>query len=600
MTTAGTSSDKKTLIALARQGANAAGLDAGQVAAALSAGDYFAVLELLIPQRPSLPANVVAELREPLEALLRIKAYSHPATLGETVPVVFGTGGHRGEIGRGLTLAHVHAITTALVQLIAEMAPAERERHFGAAELSVVQEKGIVIGHDNRLFNPSFSFYVGHLLEDAGFRVRYAGRVSSPELSRVVPLRGWAGSVNFTPSHNPFRYGGIKINPADGGLAGNDITDPLEEMANRNLDESAKEKWPAPGELESLIEAQAGRIERVDVHTPYLEALDAHPVVRLADLCRELGELPAEGSVRWVVDPVWGAAVPVYQRIQQRMGEGIMTLIHTEDDPYFGGQTTEPNPQTLSDALDVMRDDPARFKVAIRNDPDGDRGLVGDDGGAIKMNRYAALVMRYLYDMGQAGDLVTTIPTSHFGPDYARSRGSRVHLTPTGFKNFRPFLQGGGTMLAYEESDGLTIGGHSLDKDGVMAGLLALRIVLHYGRSLSDLLNDIEAELGPYYWEQKTFMIDIPAREAKQKLTRLADYRPGQEIGGAGHTRTIAEVNTDDGYKFTFDDGSWLMMRPSGTEPKLRIYAETRSSPEETRALCEMGEKLARDAIHAA
>ena len=113
-------------------------------------------MELLIPARPRMPEKVVTQVREPLEALLRIKAYSHPAVLGETVPVVFGTGGHRGEIGRGLTLAHVHAITTALVQLIAEMAPAERERHFGAAEVSGVQEKGMVIGHDNRRFNPSF------------------------------------------------------------------------------------------------------------------------------------------------------------------------------------------------------------------------------------------------------------------------------------------------------------------------------------------------------------------------------------------------------------------------------------------------------------
>jgi phosphomannomutase len=173
-----------------------------------------------------------------------------------------------------------------------------------------------------------------------------------------------------------------------------------------------------------------------------------------------------------------------------------------------------------------------------------------------------------------------------------------VHITPTGFKHFRPFLQRGGTMLAYEESDGLTIAGHSLDKDGVVTGLLALRIVLHYRRSLSDLLAEIEREIGKYHWEQITFVIDISAREALKKLAKLAEYQPGRKLQADGRTYTLVAVDAQDGYKFFFEDGSWVMMRPSGTEPKVRVYAETRESPAATRTLSELGKRLALEAIH--
>ncbi len=580
-----------------RKSAAEAGLEGERVEAALGARDDFALLELLIPRRDRLPAEVVAELRGALEALLKFKVYAHPTELGARVPIVFGTGGHRGEIGLGLTLAHVHAIVTALVEQIEAMSPEERRIHCGAPDLDEVRERGFTIGHDNRLFNPEFSCYAAHLLREAGFHVRYAGIVSTPELSRVVVHLGWAGAINFTPSHNPFRYGGIKTNPADGGLAGPELTEPLAVLANRNLERLAEESWPDFDTLEALIDRERERVERVDVHTPYLECLDAHPVLRLGELCATLKELGQAGRLRWVVDPVWGASVPVYRRILERVGEEALTLLHTEDDPYFGGQTTEPNEQTLSDALGVLADDPAEFKVAIRNDPDCDRGLVGDDGGAIKTNRFAALVMRYLIDSGAAGDIATTLPTSHFGPDYARARGGAVHITPTGFKHFRPFLKTGRTMLAYEESDGLTIAEHSLDKDGIVTGLLALRIVLHYGKSLGELLGEIEAELGRYHWEQLTFTIGISAREALQRLARLAEYRPGRRIEANGRAYTLAEVNAEDGYKFVFEDGSWVMMRPSGTEPKVRIYAETKESMEATHELTKLGQAIALEAI---
>ena len=276
-----------------------------------------------------------------------------------------------------------------------------------------------------------------------------------------------------------------------------------------------------------------------------------------------------------------------------------MTLIHTEDDPYFGGQSTEPSADTFADAEAVLRADPARFKVAIRNDPDGDRGLAGDEAGGIKMNRFAALVMRYLIDIGAGRDVVTTLPTSRFGVDYARSRGKTVRLTAVGFKNFRPHLLDKGTMVAYEESDGLTIAGHTLDKDGVLAGLLALRIVLHYRRPLSELLAEIEAETGPYHYRQVSFPVDVLAEKVREKLQRLRAIKPGAKLGPEGLRRTVAEVNSEDGFWFAFEEGGWILMRPSGTEPKVRIYAETRTSEAATLELCELGKAVALEALHA-
>ncbi len=578
----------------AGRAAGAPGETLGQV----RAGDAFALLEWLVPRRGSLPGAAVQSVTAAAEALLRHRIFVHPgAGGGRVVPVVFGTGGHRGVIGAGLTLLHVHVIVTALLRAIAAQTPAQRAEHFGTAELAEVKRRGFVIGHDNRLFNPEFSFFAASLLREQGYTVRYAGRVTSPELSLLVPLRGWAGSLNFTPSHNPFRWGGLKLAPADGGLAGGDLTDPLAAEANRLLQATLPANWPRPERLEARIAAEAQRIETVDVHDTYLDRLNVHPVVRLADLIAKVRALPAGRRLAFVADPVWGAAVPVYQRLQRRMGADVLRLLHTEVDPYFGGQVTEPNEHTLAEAVELLKGSPAAAKVAIRNDPDSDRGLVGDAGGAIQMNRFAALVYRYLGDTGQRGDLVTTLPTSQLGPDYARAHGGKVILTPTGFKNFRPYLKGGKALMAYEESNGITIRGHTLDKDGVLAGLLAVRIVLHYGRPLGELIAELEREQGRYFYRQETFVIDLSAAEAHERLKKLGTLKPGDAFQVGARALPIRAVNAEDGYKLTLDDGAWVMMRPSGTEPKVRVYAETRQSEQATQELCGAARKLALAAI---
>ncbi|MDH5751070.1 MAG: hypothetical protein OEZ59_01460 [Deltaproteobacteria bacterium] len=561
--------------------------------------DWFSVLEWLVPRRGELPPEQEREIFAQTELLLRHQAYGYPppGRDGGVEPVVFGTGGHRGQIGRGLTMLHVHVIITALINTIADLPPADRELHFGSPDISEIRRKGFVLGHDNRLFNPEFSFYAAHLLRQAGYEVRYAGRVTSPQLSLLVPHRGWAGALNFTPSHNPFRYGGIKLNPCDGGLAGSELTDPLAMEANRLLQGLGPGDWPGSQKLWADISRAEKQTQPVELNEPYLDLLAENPVIRLNDMAREIAALQPPESLVFVVDPVWGAAVPVYRALQRRLGENTLQLLHTEDDPYFGGQTTEPNEQTLGDVMQALRQSSAAFKVGIRNDPDSDRGLVGDDRRAVKMNKYAAMVMRYLMDLGQTGDMVTTLPTSHFGPDYARSRGCEVVLTPTGFKNFRPHMKNGQGLLSYEESDGLSIRGHTLDKDGVLAGLLAVRMVLHYRRSLSALLEQMEGEMGEYHWLQETFFIEMSAAEARTRLRRLEDIRPGTSLEAGGKTRTITAINTEDGYKFSLDDGTWLMMRPSGTEPKLRIYAETRESEAASAALCEAGREMARRAL---
>ncbi|MCZ6532640.1 MAG: hypothetical protein O7A08_06715 [SAR324 cluster bacterium] len=579
--------------------AQALGIAERRTVQALEERDYFALVELMVPLRAGPLKAAANALGEALQGLLRHKAFAFPPPWkgGGPMPVVFGTGGHRGEIGVGLTLAHIHVIVLALLNEIEGMSGEQLGQYFDAADLADVREKGFVIGHDNRLLNPDFSYYAAHLLTERGYKARYAGRVASPEISRVVPLKGWAGGLNFTPSHNPFRYGGLKFSPADGGLAGGELTDPLADGANRLLAALTPEQWPAYEDLDEIVARQAETIERVDLHTPYLEALKTHPVVRLDELAETLRGLPPEQAVGFVADPAFGGAVPVYRQLQPIFGERVMALLHSEEDPFFGGQSTEPNEQTLQAARAALASRPGVLKVAIRNDPDGDRGLVGDEQSAIKMNQFAALVIRYLIELGYEGSLATTYPTSRFGVDFARGRGMKVHLTPVGFKNFRTHLLNDGAIVAYEESDGITIAGHTLDKDGVLAGLLALRMVLHYRRPLSVLLAEIEEETGTYHYEQVNFEVDLSAAEVKEKLKRLADVRPGDLLGKGALQRKVKEVASDDGYMFQFEDGTWILMRPSGTEPKVRIYAESRTSSQDTDALCDLGRALALESI---
>lgn len=591
--------NKAALERQARSAAQSLGLAGGRVEQALARQDYFDLIAALLPLRPSAPPGPLAELREAAEGLLRRKAFGFPppGRGGKLEPVVFGTGGHRGEIGVGLTLVHIHAIVAALLARIDAIDPGQRAGLFGAETVEEVKRRGFLIGHDNRLFNPDFSFYAAHLFSSAGYKVGYAGRVATPQISMVVPLQGWAGALNFTPSHNPFRYGGIKVNPTDGGLAGADLSDPIALEANRWLEELKEADWPSLEALERLVAGQAEQVARVDLHGPYLERLKAHPVVRLGELAETVRSKTGDEAVRFVVDPVFGAAVPIYRRLQGLFGEEAMILLHAQDDPYFDGQTTEPNEETLNEARAALKNTSARYKVAIRNDPDGDRGLVGDLGRAIPMNQFAALVMKYLIDLEQPGDVATTVATSRFGAAYARARGREVFLTPVGVKNFRPFLLDNRVMVAYEESDGLTIAGHTLDKDGVLAGLLALRIVLHYGRSLSELVAEIEAETGVHHYRQINFSVEVTAAEVREKLQRLASLTAGQTLGQGPTLRTVSRVDTTDGYLFDFREGGWILLRPSGTEPKVRIYAESLESREAMDALCELGKNLAMEVI---
>ena len=165
--------------------------------------------------------------------------------------------------------------------------------------------------------------------------------------------------------------------------------------------------------------------------------------------------------------------------------------------------------------------------------------------------------------------------------------------TPVGFKHFRPWLSSGQALLAYEESDGLTIFNHTLDKDGILVGLLALRMVLHYQKPLHTLLAELAAAMGPYHWQVRSVSVDAPAASVRVRLKELLSAkRPGEclfddfdaDLAAAAPAR-IGQIESEDGFKFHLEDGSWVMVRPSGTEPKLRIYAETRRSVEATEAL---------------
>ncbi len=565
-------------------------------------GDVFFLLEWGIPRRqtpptPKQPSTKVEALIQSAAECLRWQVLGHPCWFGQqAAPIVFGTGGHRGQLGVGLGLVHVHAIVQAWVDTLCAMPKAERTAHYGAAELGILKQQGVVLGHDNRLCNPEFSFYAAYLLQQQGFKVRYAGRIASPELSLLTPHFGWTAAFNFTPSHNPFRYGGIKLNPFDGGLADETLTEPLATRANVILQGLTQNTWPDAQCIEERIETGRMAAAPIEVHDAYLDLLEQHPMLKLGDLIKTLRQLSPK-KVRFVVDPVWGAATPVYLRLQKRLGP-LMHVLHTEDDPFFGGQTTEPNESTLKEVLGALKINTPQIAVGVRNDPDGDRGLVCDAQGPIKMNAFAPLVYHWLMQQGHQGGLCTTYPTSHKGPHLAQQLGQPCQLTATGFKHFRRHLKSGNTLLAYEESDGMSIQGHTLDKDGILAGLLALRMSVVENRSLNDQLNRLNRlQNTSYYWRQETFAVNVSAQEIRQHFAALRSIQVGDVWSLAGKPQKIVQVLFEDGCKIIFESGLWVMMRPSGTEPKVRIYAESMHDMNEAKALCMMGQQQARAAM---
>jgi Phosphomannomutase len=439
----------------------------------------------------------------------------------------FGTSGWRSIIADDFTFANVQKVTEAICCYL--------RKNVGNGN------ETIVIGHDSRFMGEKFARVAAEIAQKRGFRVLICETPTpTPTISHAIRYEKAVGGINFTASHNPPEYQGIKFSTADGAPALPEITKRIEKYI-----ESSETAEEIPG----------GSIESYDARPAYLE--DLKTKIRFDRI--------ADSKGRFAFDPLWGTGRGYLDKILRDYGLFVET-IHDWRDVTFGGRSPEPGADHLEELREAVRRNECLLGLAT--DGDGDRfGVIDSDGTFIEPNKLIAVLTDYLAESrGWTLGVARSVATSHLVDRVAANRGLKVYETPVGFKFIGELINKDEIIIGGEESAGLSIRGHYPEKDGILACLLAAEAVAVRGKSLSQQLEELYEKVG--HLESGRIGVRLTP-EVSAKLKEKLAQEP-TEIGG----RKIEKINRLDGVKFIFADGSWMLMRPSGTEPLVRIYAE--------------------------
>jgi phosphoglucomutase len=460
------------------------------------------------------------------------------------MPIRFGTSGWRAVIADEFTFADVRLATRAIC------------KHL---QISGKAGESLIVGHDSRFLGEQFAAVAVAEATAAGFRALLCPEPTpTPAISYAIRREQAAGGINFTASHNPPEYNGIKFSTADGAPALPEVTKHIEQLVTEMQSE--------PDTI-----ASANRGETYDPRTHYLE--DLGEKIRFDVIARAKG--------RYSYDPLWGTGRGYLDGVLRQHDVQVET-VHDWRDVMFGGRAPEPESHHLDELRAKMTE--TGSVLGLATDGDGDRfGVVDRDGTFITPNQLIALLTDYLADSrGWKEGVARSVATSHLVDRVAAARGIPVHETPVGFKFIGELINRNEIILGGEESAGMSIKGHYPEKDGILACLLAAEAVAARGASLSEQLNDIYARVGRI--ESGRIGVSLTP-EVAAKLKQKLSEEPS-EIAG----RKVARINRLDGVKFIFADGSWMLLRPSGTEPLVRVYAESESAGD-VEVLLEQGRK---------
>lgn len=515
--------------------------------------------------------------------LAQIERYARENT--EPSKIVFGTSGWRGEIGTDFTFNNLRIVTAAIIEMF-KMQEDSVMNAMGVSDFKEIQKRGVIVGHDNRFLGSEFAVEVLGMLQKEGIKTWYAGEATTPEFSAGIEMLQAACSINLTPSHNPSNYAGFKFNPSDGGPAGPEITKAIENIANGMVEKKIV-----------LPSVKPEKIDKVDLTQLYIEYIQRRKTIDL----NKIRDFLKNDSYLICIDNVHGAT---RGRMQKILGESNRIIyLRTEDDVLFGGIAPEPSEKNMEGIERILRNTNAQFTVGAIMDPDGDRIRLADRKMQIPINYFGTIALHFLHTYKKIdGIVVKSVATSNFVNAVAKGLEIPVRETKVGFKNFRPYLVSTShekAIIAFEESDGISGYNHTLEKDALFGLLLAIEIIASTGKNLSDYLKELMDEYGYFYPERLGIGVDksLSGEKLLSKLSIIKDkYRKGTIVNIGGEKRTVEDVITIDGTKLIFDDGSWLMIRPSGTEPKVRFYIEARTQAGKN-AVSEIAEQMTKEVL---
>ena len=467
----------------------------------------------------------------------------------------FGTDGWRAVISEDFTFSNVRHVA----QAIADMAIADANG----------DEPTFVVGYDTRFLSDRYAEAVAEVLAANGIQVLLCHRfAATPAVSYAIIHHKASGGVMITASHNPPRYNGIKLKAAYGGSAAPAESRRVEHHLNRNLRQGLE---PRRLELDKAI--RQGRIVRFDPYPEYA----AH-IRRMVDF-----DAIARSGVRLAIDAMYGAGIDFTDRLLRENGIEPVTL-HHEMNPGFGGLHPEPIERHLHALIETVRAN--GVDLGLATDGDADRiGAVGPSGAFIDPHCIMTLLLDYLLQQGKTGIVVKTVSTTQMLNRLAGLYGLQVYETPVGFNHISDLMLSENVLIGGEESGGISISGHIPEGDGVLMGLLLAELVAKQGGDIEALLAGIMDRIGHFAYARHDY--EVPPFSKRELVAQLLEQAPRRLAA-----QEVVELNARDGVKYLLLDGSWLLIRPSGTEPVLRVYAEARDI-EMVQALLDEGERLA-------
>ncbi len=475
--------------------------------------------------------------------------------------IVFGTDGWRARIAEEYTFDAVRACAQGVAQWVVERRAADR---------------GVVIGFDRRFASEHFAAAAAEVVAAHGVNVHLASAAAPTQSFSWATMRKKAkAGIVITASHNPWTDNGFKVKDETGAAASPSMLAEIEPIINALEDH--------PERILRLPFADATAKGLVDVFDPAPDYLAR--VAELFDL-----EAFRGAGITIVCEPLFGSAAGYFPRL---LGGGRTRIVelHGERNPYFGGVNPEPIPPNVNEFLARIVAEHADVGLAV--DGDADRAGLGDERGTfVTTLTLYALLMWYLIEIrGLRQPVVKTVNMTAMIDRLGERYGVPVHEVPVGFKHIAPKMLETGAMMGGEESGGFGFAMHLPERDGIVADLFVLDLMLKTKKKPSELVAELMALAGPSHYLRRDLHFAAAAYPAvKLEIMARLDAAAPADLAGKAVTR-IAHLDTKDGAKFFREDGSWLLLRLSGTEPLVRVYAETRSEAE-LEPLLDVGQRM--------
>ncbi|MDK1117734.1 MAG: phosphoglucomutase/phosphomannomutase family protein [Anaerolineae bacterium] len=486
------------------------------------------------------------------------------------MPIHFGTDGWRAVISDTFTYSNLRRV----VQAIADAVASEHWDKSGNGGQAPDPNK-IVIGFDTRFLSDRYAGEVARVLSANGFSVLLSqADAPTPAISYAVKHHNAIAAVMITASHNAPRYNGVKLKAAFGGSALPEQCRRVEVYINDN-----EQRARGPNLMDFEKARKKGLIKKFNPLPAYFDHL--RTLINM--------DIIADDPEHLVVDSMYGSGRGVIKAFLKGTGCEVVE-IRGEMNPGFGGIHPEPIAKYLGPLATAISSGMGNF--GISTDGDGDRiGAMDGRGNFVDPHKIMALSLKYLVEeRGMSGAVVRSVSTTRMIDRLAERYGFKLYETPVGFNHIADYMMKEDVLIGGEESGGISFKGHIPEGDGCAMGLLLIEMITAAKKSLHEMVNDLLKEVGPAFYERSDLRLNHPV--AKDEMTDLLLKKPPTKIG----EEKVTEIASRDGVKYILADDSWLLIRPSGTEPVLRVYAEGRSQ-EMVKNLMEYGKQVAESIV---